>query len=137
MRIAAFLLVLIVVGCSDGGPKVVRVSGVVQRSGKPLPNVAITLTPIDGGRPSWALCDQSGRFTMQYTVNQDGAQVGKHRVHVEFPPLSPQEENDLAMGKKKRPPDQKVILAKYGNSAKSSLMVDVTESGDSLTINLD
>jgi 5-hydroxyisourate hydrolase-like protein (transthyretin family) len=32
------------------------------------------------GRPSQALTDENGRFTLNYTIHEQGVQVGTHRV---------------------------------------------------------
>jgi hypothetical protein len=131
------LTLMVITGCGPDGPKIVKVEGTVTRGGKPVPNIALTMTPIAGGRPSWGMADESGKFKMQYTIDQDGAIVGKHRVSVEFPPSSPQEENDLAMGKKQRSKDQREIAKKYGDSATSPCQVEITDDGKPVTIALD
>lgn len=123
-------------GCGDDGKKVVKVTGTVTRDGKPVPNVALTFTP-SPGRPSWGIADENGHYNLKYTVDQDGAEVGMHKVTVEFPPSSPQEEQDLATGKKKQSADRQEILKKYGNKEKPALEVEVKKEGGPVEIKLD
>ena len=133
---AGLLLTLVLAGCGDKGPKVVKVNGTVTRNGKPVPNVAVHFTP-PAGRPSLGMADANGNFKLQYTVDKDGAEVGTHKVHVEFPPASPQEENDLATGKKQVSADRREILKKYGDPAKTTLEVEVKDDGSPVEVKLD
>ncbi|HEX4609755.1 MAG TPA: hypothetical protein VH092_16265, partial [Urbifossiella sp.] len=87
--------------------------------------------------PSWGMADENGKFSLKYSVNQDGVEVGTHKVTVEFPPASPQEENDLATGKKKHSADRKEILKKYGAKGSAPLTVEVTSSTSNLEVKLD
>lgn len=123
-------------GCGQSGPKVVEVAGTVTRNGNPVPNVALSFTPTKG-RPSWGQADEHGKFKMQYTLERDGVEVGRHKVTVQFPPASVQEENDLATGKKKISGDRQAILKKYGEGAKPGLEIEVKDDSDSLEIKLD
>src|SRR5579871_1652202 len=90
-RVAAALALALLAGCGDDGPKVVKVTGQVTRGGKPVPNLALSFTPAVG-RPSWGVTDADGRYNLKYTNTRDGAEVGTHKVTVEFAPTSPQEE---------------------------------------------
>jgi hypothetical protein len=129
LRYACFLgCLLACLGCSDGGKKVVRVTGKVTRNGQPVPNVALTFTPAKG-RPSWGMADDQGNFKLQYSIDQDGAEVDTHAVTVEFPPVSVQEEDDFARGKKKISGDRKAILQKYGDATKPALTMEIKSSG--------
>src|SRR5262249_39554660 len=104
---------LLCAGCGGDGPRVVAVSGVVTRGGQPVPHLYLTFEP-EHGRPSWAVSDAKGRFTLHYDRHQDGAAVGKHRVSVAFKPRDPGEEEDFRTGKKQAPKELKAILQKYG-----------------------
>jgi len=128
-------LALAVAGCDDG-PKVVKVSGTVTHQGKPVPNLALTFTPA-AGRPSWGVTDEEGKYNLQYTTTREGAEVGTHKVTVEFAPANPQEEADLASGKKRLSADRQVIMRKYGKGGQSALEVEVSRSGGPIDIKLD
>ena len=65
------------VGCSRYD--IDTVSGVIRLDGKPLPSATITFTPLDG-RASVAQTDGNGRYRLQYTTNQWGAERGSHQV---------------------------------------------------------
>lgn len=128
-------LALALAGCDDG-PKVVKVSGTVTHNGQPVPNLALTFTPAVG-RPSWGVTDEEGKYNLQYTTTREGAEVGTHKVTVEFAPANPQEEADLASGKKRLSADRQAILKKYGKGAPSALEIEVPRTGGTLDIKLD
>ena len=80
-----FCCLPVVCGCGGGTsdqPPLAEVSGQVTLDGKPLPNVTLTFTPVESGRPSSAVSDDSGNFTLEYTANASGAMIGKHKVMV-------------------------------------------------------
>lgn len=75
-------------GCGDGGPKYVEVSGVVTINGKPYGKAVVSFQPLgtkenpNPGRGSSSYTDESGRFTLKCDDGKDGAVVGKHRVRI-------------------------------------------------------
>jgi hypothetical protein len=69
------------VGCGDGGPKIVPVSGVVLIDGKPLDYGHIQVIPT-GWRPASGGIGSDGRFTLSTTVPGDGVAVGTHPVAI-------------------------------------------------------
>ena len=74
-------------GCGrSNGPQFGSVEGTVTMDGKPLPNAQIAFQPIgdnkDKGGPSIATTDEDGYYELQYTLNQEGAVVGKHLVKI-------------------------------------------------------
>jgi hypothetical protein len=133
------LLAVLTSGCAKG-PDVAPVSGVATRGGEPVANVVLWFTPTTG-RPSWALTDAEGRFTLDYNRERQGAKVGKHLVTVVYEPRpsSPAEEALILTGKKKapsKPAEMNEILAKYGPGA-SALEVEITGPVSDLEIKLD
>jgi hypothetical protein len=65
-------------------PELGRVSGVVTRSGAPLPNAQITFMPLDiRASSATAITDEAGEYTLYYQEGVPGAVVGKNRVFVE------------------------------------------------------
>jgi hypothetical protein len=59
--------------------EVVPVSGTVIYQGQPVSGLTVEFQP-EQGRPSQALTDENGSFTLNYTIHERGAQVGTHRV---------------------------------------------------------
>jgi hypothetical protein len=76
------LLVGICVGCSDGKPEIVPVSGQVLLDGKPLTFGFIRFAPTEGGRLSMGRIDENGHFRLTCYESGDGAIVGTHRIAV-------------------------------------------------------
>jgi hypothetical protein len=68
-------------GCG-GEMKVAPVSGVVTLDGKPLDRASVVFKPEAGGRPSFGVTDENGRFSLAYSMNEDGAEVGPATVTI-------------------------------------------------------
>lgn len=79
--ILAAALLLGAVGCGDGRPARVPVSGVVSIDGAPVTRGSIKFVP-ERGRPSFGEIGSDGRFTLTCYDGNDGALPGKHRVQV-------------------------------------------------------
>jgi hypothetical protein len=120
----AILLVatLASVGCSDGRPKRVPVSGTVLIDGKPLTTGFIRVCP-DHARPAVGQLDAQGRFTLTTFDSNDGCVVGTHRVEVVA-------YEKTASGVRLLAPE------KYKDMATSGLTVNVNGPTDSLLLNL-
>lgn len=134
--LAPVALMMLLIGCSDEGKKIVEVHGTVTRGGEPVPNVTLNFVPTNG-RPSWGASDEKGEFTLSYDPERDGAEVGTHKVYVEFRVNSPEEEHLRSIGRWKIPPDEKEILEKYGDPDNPAITVEVTDSGEPIEIKLD
>lgn len=86
--LAAGVLLAAAVGCGGGGPKYVKVSGVVTLDGKPYNKAVVSFQPIgdkdnpNPGRGSSAYTDENGRFVLVTDDDVQGAVVGKHRVRI-------------------------------------------------------
>jgi hypothetical protein len=77
------LLVLgcaLLAGCGPGGPTLGKVTGKVTLDGKPLPNVAVTFMPTEGGSAS-GITDASGNYELSHP-NGKGTPLGKNKVSV-------------------------------------------------------
>ena len=72
---------LLLAGC-EGADGIAPVSGVVTLNGAPLPDALVRFQPQPTGSPSSAITDSSGRFTLKYTRDANGAQVGEHLVAI-------------------------------------------------------
>jgi hypothetical protein len=68
-------------GCGDGRPARVLISGIVLIDGQPLTRGNISFVP-ENGRPSAGKIGQDGKFTLTCYDGADGAILGKHRVQV-------------------------------------------------------
>jgi hypothetical protein len=72
---------LVLVGCSDDGPQIVPVSGIVMIDGKPLTYGHVQVLP-SGWRPASGRIGEDGRFTLTTTEPNDGCPVGTHPVAI-------------------------------------------------------
>jgi hypothetical protein len=130
------VLLVALAGCSDSGPKVVRVTGTLTYKGQPVTNAYLTFRP-ENGRQSWAQTDEQGRFKVNYDRQQDGAVVGRHRVWVKVRPTTPAEQEAVELGK--RLPMAKEMAAffdKY-SAENSKFEVDITPETKDLKLDLD
>jgi hypothetical protein len=110
-------------GCSDGGPKIVPVSGIVLIDGQPLTYGHIQVLPA-GWRPASGRIGGDGRFTLTTTVSNDGCAVGTHPVVI----LAGESLNPETM--KWHAPQ------KYADVATSNLTVTIAGPTDDLKIEL-
>lgn len=112
-----------VMGCGDGHPPRLEVSGQVLIDGEPLTYGTVRFVP-KGARPSVGKLDENGHFTLSCYGNEDGVIPGVHQVQVHAgEPLS----------------GTKVMWhapKKYALFKSSPLKQEITESTDSLVINL-
>lgn len=112
-----------VVGCGDGRPKRVAVSGQVLIDGKPLPGGNIKFVPY-GARPSMGTIGEQGHFTLTCFDGEDGAIPGKHRIEI----VSNEVLSQTAI--------RWYSPKKYADFLTSGLEVDVTVPTDTLKIHL-
>lgn len=83
-------LLVVAVGCSDGGPGLTTVTGTITLDGKPMPGVLVTFAPL-AGSPSYGKTDVQGKYELWYTDDKKGAMLGKHDVMLEVQKLSASE----------------------------------------------
>ena len=69
------------VGCS-GADNVARVTGQVTLDGEALSGARVLFIPLSSGGESSAMTDQDGNYTVQYTREVQGAEIGEHRVRI-------------------------------------------------------
>ena len=118
-----FVVPLVVVGCGDGRPERLVVSGQVLIDGQPLTYGYVRFVP-KGARPSSSMLDENGRFTLTCYGDEDGVVPGVHRVEVNA--------GESLSGTKRFWHAPK----KYAGFRTSPLTQEITESTDSLVINL-
>src|SRR5690242_11382335 len=136
---AAFLVGMLglfplLAGCGASGPKVVRVSGTLMRKNQPLPNVELMFHPAYG-RPSHGTTDAAGKFSLNYTREEDGAVLGKHKVTLRARQYAnPAEE---FAGKSSVPADILALTEKYGDKDKTPLEIEITKATSDLVVNVE
>ena len=83
-RIGVAFLCAAIAGCGgqSGYPELGTVSGTVTIGGTAAPNLTVQFSPVEGGRTSVGVTDESGRYELTYTASAKGAQVGKHQVRL-------------------------------------------------------
>lgn len=129
MLLISLSMLLVATGCSDGGPPVAPVSGVVTYEGDPVPHAKVMFFPqnVPGGNIGFARTDEDGKFSEVLTGGtRKGAVVGTHFVTVNqgWPP---DEEIPMdAMGMEKEPP-RGPWAQKYRDSTDPALKVEVME----------
>lgn len=118
----AFCLVA-ALGCGDGRPARVAVSGKVLIDGQPLTQGIVQFVPV-GTRPSAGKLDQEGKFTLTCFDGDDGIVPGTHKVMIAAKEI-------ISESKVKwlAPP-------KYADFRTSGLSFEITEPTDDLTIEL-
>jgi len=100
----AGLLTFSFLGCGNGGPQYVGVSGVVTLNGKPYKGAVVNFQPSatpdnpNPGRGSYGHTDENGRFTLVVDDQVKGAVVGKHRVRIASLQDSTRTDFDPALG---------------------------------------
>jgi len=73
---------LILAGCRPSdGIKLGKVEGTVTVDGQPIEGAELTFQP-DAARPSYGITDSAGHYFLQFTMDRDGAVVGKHTVSI-------------------------------------------------------
>lgn len=83
-------LAITTVGCGDGRPSLVPVSGVVTIDGQPVPCGAVRIIP-DNMRPASGKISSDGRFTLTTFEPGDGCVPGTHAfVVIGYEDLDPQ-----------------------------------------------
>lgn len=69
------------VGCSrNDRPPLANVQGTVTLDGQPLVQARVAFEPVGGGRTSYGVTDEAGRYHLLYIRDIKGAIVGSHKV---------------------------------------------------------
>lgn len=75
------LLAAVLAGCGGVKGQFGHVEGTVTLDGKPVLGARVEFEP-ENGSPSYGVTDAEGRYRLQFTHDQPGALVGKHRVRI-------------------------------------------------------
>lgn len=91
--LGVLLLSSLSVGCGHrSGVPLAKVSGEVTFYGRPVAAEIIFQPVSDGkvlsGRPSTAISDKTGRYTLRYSPEERGAEIGKQRITVKILPYA-------------------------------------------------
>jgi hypothetical protein len=116
--------VIAMVGCSDGLPPRIPVSGKVTIDGRPVTFGSVRFVPADGGRQATAQIGKDGSFTLTAYTTGDGCVPGTHRVAV----YSFEEVNEVS--------GRYFVPKKYSVANSSGLSYTINEPTDSLKIEL-
>ncbi len=109
------LFALLVLHCATGcGSKFGNVSGTVTLDGTPLKGVAVRFED-EGGSATIARTDEAGKYVLQYSLDEMGAPIGKHKVTIFTPAPVTEGTGDRA--------PKEVVPAKY--NTKSDLIREV------------
>jgi hypothetical protein len=122
----AYLFVLLcasAIGCGDGRPMRVPISGQVLIDGKPLAYGFVEFIP-DNARASMGKLDKQGKFSLTCFELNDGAVVGTNRIAVTA--------REPIGGNKVRWYAPK----KYADKKTSGLVEEISEANDSLELRL-
>jgi len=84
------LVALLAAGCGGSDGDLATVRGTVTLDGEPLAGARVEFDPVpeakvrgkSTGSASCGITDSRGRYTLQYTPEQEGALVGKHVVRI-------------------------------------------------------
>ena len=58
------------------------VEGTVTLDSQPLEGASVQFQPADGKRPSSAITDAQGRYSLMHLPDKPGAEIGKHNVRI-------------------------------------------------------
>ena len=127
------LVLLAAAGCNRSG--LLKASGRLTYKGQPVPSTYLTFHPDDKHkRPSHALTDDNGNFTVTNSRSEVGLVPGRHTVSLRYFPSGPE---DLGQAPPKASKELKAVIAKYGDPERSPLHYEITTNGQFLEINLE
>jgi hypothetical protein len=116
-------LVLLLIGCSQGKPDTVPVTGEVIYQNAPVEGAEVTFSP-EGGALAMGRTDAAGKFTLRTFEEGDGALPGSHRVTVVKNVAQPTRPDNPY------PVTKNMLPARYAQPAQSGLTFEVQPSGE-------
>jgi hypothetical protein len=91
-----------------------EVSGIVTLDGKPVPGATISFFPeSEEGSPSYGGTDLNGMYNLMFTMDKNGAMLGKHRVEIETHKISADEAAEMRAEGQEVPTQHVSIPKKY------------------------
>ncbi len=131
--VCAMAGLLVLAGCSDGGPQLATVTGVVTVDGKPVPNAVVTFIPT-GGSTSYGKTNAEGKYELMFTDTKFGAMIGKHNVELEVRRYSAGELAEMKAAGESVATGFVAIPNKY--KAAGALTADVKEGSNTINFEL-
>ncbi|WDI43151.1 hypothetical protein [Bremerella sp. P1] len=128
LLISAAFAALMLVGCGDGRPSRVKVSGQVLLNGEPLTfkgDGFVQVIPADNRPATGKINPSDGTFTLTTFENGDGVVPGEHPVTVLVNALGPGGQS------------VNLLPREYADATTSELTVVINEPTDSLKIELE
>lgn len=92
VRSVAVGVVSLLSGCGGADMKVAPVAGIVTLDGAPLERASVLFLP-EKGRPSFGVTDDQGHYTLIYSKDENGAEIGSCKVQVSTR-MAPSASND-------------------------------------------
>lgn len=120
------LLFLSACGGGSDTPPLGTVSGVVTLDDKPLADAEVTFQP-EKGRPSLGKTDSQGNYTLAYTVNENGALIGPHKVLITTAVEAFSDETGEGQDREARP---EILPPKY--NAQTTLTAEVKPGANTI-----
>ena len=129
------VMVISIIGCGRSDiPELGTVSGVVTLNNEPLANAIVNFSPQAAGRPSTAETDASGRYSLLYLTDIEGAVVGPHAVTVER--IVSEEEDNLSDDPADLEEGQELPIQLPASATDGSIVKDVVAGHNDIDIQL-
>jgi hypothetical protein len=103
-------------GCGSGN--IGTVSGTVTLDAKPLAGAVVRFQPDAGQSPSSGITDESGQYSLRYTREIEGAEIGDHTVRITTQSLGNPDADPP------RPPVPERVPAKYNSNSELKAKVE-------------
>lgn len=129
LKSSLVLIPLFLIGCGGGPndtPETAEVSGVVTLDDEPLPDAEVVFQP-ENGRPSQAVTNEKGVYTLKYSKDINGAKIGKHTVRIKTGKIISKDD-----GTEEKIPEK--VPEKY--NAKTTLEVEVKPENEPINFDL-
>jgi len=116
ISVTRVVVLLLAFMCGCGGAQTQPVSGVITLDEKPLAGVRVIFSPAEGGRRnSVGTTDETGAYSLDYTIRDTGAFVGQYKVSISKSSMTDKGEVET-------------LPAKYNSD--STFKANVTTTGD-------
>jgi hypothetical protein len=125
----ALAICFALVGCGEGDPPLVPVSGFVTLDGKPLKDATVEFLP-ESGWGSMGKTDDIGHYELLYRVRKNGAIIGQHKVRISTKIEEDSDSADPVVQKGRK----ESVPARYNTA--TTLEANV-EPGESVELNFD